>query len=177
MLLSHVCVAKKIFKFRKVISCAYLAIWGKFKNYIHIIRTSVIDKIQGYSPRYVKKAPPKLKCVYFMCLTTFSQVFSFKLFDIINLTLKRSVFLKKFGKKYFWYSYSFWKDLSREYFAVSKFLLEVPKFKENGLICVITAIKVCDILLIPLKVTTIFAAEFQTWMTADYSYWSILAIW
>ena len=87
MLLSHVFVAKRIFKFRKVISCAYLAIWSKFKNYIHIIRTSVIDKIQGYSPRYVKKAPPKLKCVYFMCLTTFSQVFSFKLFDIINFNI------------------------------------------------------------------------------------------
>ena len=47
--LSHVCLAKKIFKFRKVISCAYSTIWGKFKNLIQIIRTSVIDKIAGYS--------------------------------------------------------------------------------------------------------------------------------
>ena len=37
-----------------------------------------------------------------------------------------------------------------EHLVVSKFLLEVPKFKENVLICVIAAIKVRDLLLTPL---------------------------
>ena len=36
-------------KFRKVISCAYATMWGKFKNFIQIKRASVIDKIVGYS--------------------------------------------------------------------------------------------------------------------------------
>ena len=47
--LSHVSLAKRICKFRKVISCAYPTMWGKFKNIIQIIRTSVIHKIVGYS--------------------------------------------------------------------------------------------------------------------------------
>ena len=47
--LSHVCFVKSIFKFRKVISCAYPTIWGKFKNFIQMIRANVIDKIVGYS--------------------------------------------------------------------------------------------------------------------------------
>ena len=44
------------------------------------------------------------------------------------------------------YSYSFRKDLSREYLVVSKFLLEVPKFKENIPICIITVTKERDFL-------------------------------
>ena len=68
-----------------------------------------------------------------------------------KLRLERSVFLKKSKKKntffFLWYPYSFWKDLSREYLVVSKFLLEVPKLKENVLICVITFRKVHDLLL------------------------------
>ena len=47
--LSHVCFAKRIFKFRKVISCAYPSMWGKFKTFIQIIRASVTDKIVRYS--------------------------------------------------------------------------------------------------------------------------------
>ena len=43
----------------------------------------------------------------------------------------RQSFLKKFENFSFWYSYFFWKDLSREYLVVLKFLLEVLKFKEN----------------------------------------------
>ena len=39
------------------------------------------------------------------------------------------------------------KNLSREHLVVPKFSLEVPKFKENVLICVITVIKLRDLLL------------------------------
>ena len=64
------------------------------------------------------------------------------------LGLECSVFLKNFKKKFlFWYFYSFLKDLSRECLFISKFLLEVPKFKENSLTCIITVIKMFDLLL------------------------------
>ena len=56
------------------------------------------------------------------------------------LFLKNSIFIILF----FWCLYSFWKDLSREYLVVPEFLMEVPKFKENVLICVITIKKVRD---------------------------------
>ena len=56
-------------------------------------------------------------------------------------------FSEKFQKKCFWHSYSFWKDLSKEYFVTSKFLWEVPKFKENVLIYITVVIKVHDLLL------------------------------
>ena len=46
--LSRVNFAKRIFKFRKINSCAYPTIWDKFKNFIRILRTSVIDKIVDY---------------------------------------------------------------------------------------------------------------------------------
>ena len=42
------CLEKRIFKFRKVTSCVYPTMSGEFKNFIQIIRTSVIDKIVGY---------------------------------------------------------------------------------------------------------------------------------
>ena len=42
--------------------------------------------------------------------------------------------------------------------VVSKFLLEVPKFEENVIICVITVINVRDLLLALLQVITILAA-------------------
>ena len=47
--LSHICLIKRIFKFRKVISCAYTTMWDEFKNFIQIIRASAIDKVVGYS--------------------------------------------------------------------------------------------------------------------------------
>ena len=47
--MSNVCFAKRIFKFRKVISCAYPIMWGKFKGFIQIIRASAISKAAGYS--------------------------------------------------------------------------------------------------------------------------------
>ena len=47
--LSHVSLAKRIIKLRRVISSAYPTVWGEFKNLIQIIRTSVIDKIVDYS--------------------------------------------------------------------------------------------------------------------------------
>ena len=76
----------------------------------------------------------------------------------VNLKLQISVFLKKFGIFLFIYSYSLWKDLSRDYLFVSKFLLEATKFKENVLICVIFVIKVRDLLLTLLQVLTMLAA-------------------
>ena len=81
-------------------------------------------------------------------------------------------------KKYFFcgYSYSFWKDLSREYLVVSKFWLDVPKFKEHVQITVITLIEVCDLLFTLLKVITILVAYFQKFMNTNYSYWQILVI-
>ena len=45
-----------------------------------------------------------------------------------------------------------------KYLVVSKFLLEVPKFKEIVLICVITGIKVHDLLLTLLQVITMLEA-------------------
>ena len=57
------------------------------------------------------------------------------------LRLENSVFLKKV---LYIYSYSFWKDLSREYVDVLKFLSEVPNFV---LIYVITVMEVHGILL------------------------------
>ena len=47
--MSYVSLAKRIFKFRKIISCAYSTVWDIFKNFIQIIRTSIIDKIVVYS--------------------------------------------------------------------------------------------------------------------------------
>ena len=73
------------------------------------------------------------------------------------LWLERSVFLKNFEKKIFWYYYFFWKDLSKEYLVISKFLSEVPKFRENVLICIITVTKVSDLLLTLLQVITMLA--------------------
>ena len=63
--------------------------------------------------------------------------------------LKRGIFLKYFNFFFFFffYYYSFSKDLPRKYLLVSKFLLKVPKFKENVLICVITITKEGDRLL------------------------------
>ena len=49
--LFHVCFAKRIFKFRKVISCAYATIWGKFKIFIQI-KASVIDMLCTDQPFY-----------------------------------------------------------------------------------------------------------------------------
>ena len=77
-----------------------------------------------------------------------------------HLTLlrsERSVFLKNFENKIFWYSYYFWKHISREYLFVSKFLLEVFKFKENVLICIITVIKVHGLLLTLFQAKTVLA--------------------
>ena len=68
-------------------------------------------------------------------------------------------FSLKFWKKFFLiFLYSFWKDLSKGYLVVSKFLLEVTKFKENVLICIITVIKMRDLLLTFLQVITILMA-------------------
>ena len=50
------------------------------------------------------------------------------------------------------------KDLTWEYLVVSKFLSEVPKFKENVLICVIIVIKVRDLLFTLLQIMAILVA-------------------
>ena len=47
-ILFHVSFAKRIFKFRNVMSFAYATMWDKFRNFI-LIKTSVINKIVGYS--------------------------------------------------------------------------------------------------------------------------------
>ena len=66
------------------------------------------------------------------------------------------MFFWKISKKNIvWFSYSFWKDLSREYLGALTFLLEVPKFKENVLIYVFTFIKLRDLLLTLLQVIAI----------------------
>ena len=52
---------------------------------------------------------------------------------------------------------SFWKDLCRDFLVVSKFLLEVPKFKEDVLIYLITIMKVRDLILTLLQVITMLA--------------------
>ena len=79
--------------------------------------------------------------------------------EILSSLLKARMqcFSKKFRQKFFffWYSYSFWKHLSRENLVVLKLLLEVPKFRENFVICVITVIKVHDLLPTILLVITI----------------------
>ena len=65
-------------------------------------------------------------------------------FDAILTT----VFPEKFWKtNFFWSSYPYWKDLSRKNVVVLKFLLKVPKFKENIVICVNTVKKVRKFLL------------------------------
>ena len=64
----------------------------------------------------------------------------------IFIKVRTQRFFEKFQKKFFfWYSYSFWKDVSTENLIVLKFLSEVPtKFKENAVICLIT-VKKCVI--------------------------------
>ena len=69
------------------------------------------------------------------------------------------------------YSYFFWKNFSREYLVASKFLLEMPTFKENVIICAITIIKVRDLLFTLLQVIAILATKFQKWMNSHYSSW------
>ena len=100
------------------------------------------------------------------------QVKDIKLRFFKNLILKvrTQCFLEKIQKKK-WYSYSFWKDLSREYLVVPKFLMEVPKFKENDLICVNTVIKVCDPLFTLLQVITILA-----YISTHLLFWTYLLI-
>ena len=45
--LSHVCISKREFKFRKLISCTYSTkIYISFKNFSQIIKASVIDKFE-----------------------------------------------------------------------------------------------------------------------------------
>ena len=70
--LSHVCLAERIFKFRKVISCANPIMWGKFKNFIQIIRINVIDKIVGYS--IYALINPLLEGNKFINLNSFSDI-------------------------------------------------------------------------------------------------------
>ena len=83
------------------------------------------------------------------------------------------VFLKNYEKFFYIYIYSyfFWKNFSREYLVASKFLLEMPTFKENVIICAITIIKVRDLLFTLLQVIAILATKFQKWMNSHYSSW------
>ena len=40
---------KRVSEFKKVILCAHPTMWGEFKNFIHLIRAGVVEKIVGYS--------------------------------------------------------------------------------------------------------------------------------
>ena len=46
--LSPVRLVKRVLKLCKTISCVYSTVWSKFKNFIHINRTVVIDKLESY---------------------------------------------------------------------------------------------------------------------------------
>ena len=105
---------------------------------------------------------------WFMQLTVVSSGFQLLLFNSLLFSFKfKNEFISEtfkvrtqcFSEKIwffrFWYSYSFWKDLSMENLVVSRLLLEVPKYKENVQICVITVIKVHNLLLTLLQVKTI----------------------
>ena len=75
--------------------------------------------------------------------------------DIANLNIKSA--------DYRWINSGISKNeainyLSRVYLVVSKFLSEVPKFKENVLLCIITIIKVYDLLLTLLQLKTMLVA-------------------
>ena len=80
-------------------------------------------------------------------------------FSSLSFEVWMQCFSETFRKRFFLYSYSFQKDLSREYLAVLKFILEVRKFKKNFLICLITVIKVHDLLLTLLQVITILVSK------------------
>ena len=74
----------------------------------------------------------------------------------ISLKVRTLCFSENFQKKiFFLYSFSFWKDFCKGYLLNSKFILEVLEFKDNVLICIITFIKVHDLLLTLLQVKTI----------------------
>ena len=53
--------------------------------------------------------------------------------EVLFIKLRTQCFSEKFLFFVFFlfWQFSFWKDLSREYLVVLKFLLEVPKFMEN----------------------------------------------
>ena len=55
---------KGILNLKKVISCAYPTVWGKFKNFIQIIRTSFTDKIVGYNIYAMAKSFPGRYTIY-----------------------------------------------------------------------------------------------------------------
>ena len=75
----------------------------------------------------------------------------------LHIKVRTQCFAEKNREKKLWYSYFFWKDISREYIVVSKFVIEVPKFNKNVVICIITVKKVHDLSLKLLPETTILA--------------------
>ena len=46
---------KKTYKFSKVMPCVYPTMRRRFKNFVQIIRTSMINKTVGYSMKVVKR--------------------------------------------------------------------------------------------------------------------------
>ena len=84
-------------------------------------------------------------CSVVFCLVLSSRMSLFQK----RLKLERSVSLKYFDFFFFDILVPF------ENLVVSRLLLEVPKYKENVLICVITVIKVHNLLLTLLQVKTI----------------------
>ena len=57
----------------------------------------------------------------------------FNFSKVAGIKVRTQHFSAKCWKKifFFWYPYLFWKDLPMKYLVVLKFLLKVPKFKEN----------------------------------------------
>ena len=47
--LSHVSLTKRVSEFKKVILCAHPTMCDEFKNFIHLIRTGVVEKVVDYS--------------------------------------------------------------------------------------------------------------------------------
>ena len=114
-----------------------------------------IDMPSGDNSTVKCKSGPKLDpihtpsfCPYMTLLNVKAvlvQVSSRSFFIDASLKLECSVFPKKSEKNLLLYSHFCGKDLSREYSVVWRFLVEVPEFKENVLICVITVKKVRDL--------------------------------
>lgn len=102
----HVSFTKRIFKFSRVIACVYPTTWSKFKNFIWVVTTSVIDKIAGYSiyaliHLFTDSQPiyqSKFLCRYVFCLTSgkrFCIYFALLVFSvrvrIIKIWLNNSI--------------------------------------------------------------------------------------
>ena len=72
---------------------------------------------------------------------------------LILLKVRTQYFSEKFRKVFFYILIPF----ENIFPAIFSFEIQVPKFKENVLICVTTVVKVHDLLLTLLQIKTVFA--------------------